>query len=248
MENCKKVNLILDKNTNIIKVLETEPASNMLSVCHENMRAGLCDMCVNENKEYKTLIPGMTYCHDTLTLMGIMNIKPDVTCNDCLEFIKILNKSLNMNSINFSQLECEQREGIFTNRCFPSGIYFMESDSINVTIPYHGIEYNIYMLEEQVDKEAYDLSGYGYRETTNRRLDYIKKSPLYLDLENYVMGNMLLTTNYCDIDQRFVLNLLFNMAFTSKNLKSLELDHMIGMKDEILSLDNTSGRKPSITI
>lgn len=242
MENNKKINLILDKNTNIVSLLEGEPSNNMISVCHENMRSGLYDMYTHEDRRCKMTIPGMTYCHDTLTLMGIMNIDLAlplcVQDSGCIEFIIYLNKSLHMNSINFKLLEREQKDKEFFRRIFPSNICFMESDSINVTIPYRGIEYNIYMLEEQADKEAYDLSGYGYRETTTKRLKYIKNSPLYKDVENYAKNNMLCKNEHSDIDEEFVLNLLFNMGFDPENLMSLGLDYMINMRDEILSLNN----------
>lgn len=201
MENAKKINLILDKPTNTIGLLEGEPSDNMISVCHENMRAGLYDLYTHEDRSCLLSVPGMTYCHDTLTLMGIMNIQMEPKLlkmasnskqgiHGCSEFLHIINKSLHMNSINFKELSRGQKEREWPYRIFPFNVYFMESDSINVTIPYRGIEYNIYMLEEQVDKEAYDLSGYGLRETTNRRLKYIKESPLYKDIESYVKTNI----------------------------------------------------------
>jgi hypothetical protein len=255
MENSIKVNLILDKNTNIVSLLEGEPSNNMISVCHENMRAGLYDMSMtHEDRRYKMPLLGMTYCHDTLTLMGITNIDLAlplcVQDSGCIEFIIYLNKSLHMNSINFKLLEREQKDKEFFRRIFPSNICFMESDSINVTIPYRGIEYNIYMLEEQVDKKAYDLSGYGLRETTNRRLKYIKESPLYKNLESYVKNNIneLSINADSDIDDKFILNLLFNMGFDEDNLYDLGLQYsfelqyssnILSVKDNILSPDNT---------
>ena len=256
MENNKKINLILDKNTNMISLLEGEPSDSMISVCHENMRSGLYDMYTHEDRSCLLTVPGMTYCHDTLTLMGIMNIEMDPELlklarnskhdtHGCLEFINIINKSLHMNSINFKELAREQKDREWHYRIFPFNIYFMESDSINVTIPYRGIEYNIYMLEEQVDKEAYDLSGYGLRETTNRRLEYIKESPLYKDIESYVQNNIneLSINADTDIDDKFILNLLFNMGFDEDNIyDDLGLQYkfnILSIKDDILSPDNT---------
>lgn len=256
MENNKKINLILDRNTNFISLLEGEPSDKMISVCHENMRSGLYDMYTHEDRSSLMTVPGMTYCHDTLTLMGIMNIEMDPELlklarnskhdtHGCLEFINIINKSLHMNSINFTKLEQEQKDREWHYRIFPFNIYFMESDSINVTIPYRGIEYNIYMLEEQVDKEAYDLSGYGLRETTNRRLEYIKESPLYKSVESYVKNNIneLSINSDSDIDDKFILNLLFNMGFDEDNIyDDLELQYkfnILSIKDDILSPDNT---------
>lgn len=261
MENNKKINLILDKPTNTIGLLEGEPSDNMVSVCHENMRSGLYDMYTHEDRSCLLSVPGMTYCHDTLTLMGIMNIQMEPKLlkmasnskqgiHGCSEFLYIINKSLHMNSINFKELTREQKEREWPYRIFPFNVYFMESDSINVTIPYRGIEYNIYMLEEQVDKEAYDLSGYGLRETTNRRLEYIKESPLYKGVELYVKTNIneLSINADTDIDDKFILNLLFNMGFDEDNMYDLGLnysfelqyfDNILSVKDNILSPDNT---------